>query len=85
MKSSLVEGEIINIGSGIPIKIKDIIKKISGHYKFKNIIFNKIKLRKEEALRVYPNLDKVQLILKWYAKINFATGLKKTIKFYNEN
>lgn len=85
MKNSSVKGEIINIGSGIPIKIKDIIKNIANHYKSGNPIFNKIKLRKEETLLVYPNLDKVKKILKWKAKINIVTGLKKTIEFFNGN
>ena len=85
MKSCSVKGKIINIGYGKPIQIKNIIKNISNFYKSENAIFNKIKLRTEETLRVYPNLDKVKKILKWKAKINFKTGLKKTIKFYNDN
>ena len=84
-KSSEARGEIINIGCGIPLKIKNIINKIVKYYKLGNPQFNKIKLRKEERIKIYPNLDKAKKLIKWKAKINFLKGLKKTIKYYNAN
>ena len=44
-----------------------------------------IKLRKEEQMIIYPNLTKAKKILKWKAKNNFVTGLKKTISYYNSH
>jgi dTDP-glucose 4,6-dehydratase len=84
-KSSEAKGEILNIGYGIPLKIKNIIYKIVNYYKLGNPQFNKIKLRKEERIKIYPNLDKAKKIIKWTPKIDFLTGLKKTIKYYNAN
>jgi len=85
LKSSKAKGEIINIGYGFPLKIKNIINKIVNYYKLGNPQFNKIKLRKEEKIKTYPNLDKAKKIIKWSAKIDFSKGLKKTIKYYNAN
>lgn len=85
LKNSKVKGEIFNIGSGKPLKIKRIIKKIVTYYKSGKPQFNKIKLRKEEQLKIYPSLFKIRKILKWKAKINFSEGLKKTIQYYNAN
>jgi len=85
LKKKKVEGEIFNIGFGKPFKIKNIIKKIVKYYKSGSPQFNKIKLRKEEQMEIYPNLSKIRKILKWKAKIKFSEGLKKTIKYYNAN
>ena len=85
LKNSKTEGEIINIGSGKRLTIKVIIKKILRYYKSGNPQFNKIKLRKEEQMKIYPSLSKINRIIKWKAKINFSEGLKKTIQYYNAN
>lgn len=78
-------GEIINIGSGKVVQIKKIIKKIINYYKSGKPDFNKIKLRKEEQIKIYPSLSKVRKILNWKARIKFSEGLRKTISYYNEN
>jgi nucleoside-diphosphate-sugar epimerase len=84
-RSSKARGEVINIGYGFPLKIKNIINKIVSIYKLGNPLFNKIKLRKEERMKIYPNLNKAKKLIKWKAKTNFSKGLKKTIKYYNAN
>jgi len=78
------DGNIINIGSGKPKKIKKIIEYIkfltNGGYPQ----YGKIKLRKDEVLKIYPNIQKAKRKIKWKPKISFEKGLKKTIKFYDE-
>lgn len=83
LKSLKARGEIINIGYGTPLKIKNIIYKIVNYYKSGKPQFDKIKLRKEERIKVYPNLNKAKKIINWEKKINFSKGLKKTIEYYN--
>ena len=78
-----VEGKIINIGSGKAIKVKQIIKKIVKFYKSGRPLFGKIKLRKEEMIKVYPSLLKARRLLGWKAKVPFDKGILKTISFYN--
>jgi UDP-glucose 4-epimerase len=85
LKNSQVKGQIFNIGSGKPLKIKNVIKKIVRYYKSGKPQFNKIKLRKEEQIKIYPSLSKIKKVLKWKAKMNFSQGIKKTIKYYNVN
>jgi len=77
-------GEIINIGSGKPRKIRNIIENIKKISKGGHPQFGKIKLRKDEILKLYPNIQKAKSIINWKPKISFAKGLKSTIKFYNE-
>ena len=77
-------GQIINIGSGKPIKIRKIIKYIKKISKGGYPQFGKIKLRKDEILKLYPNIKKARNIIHWKPKVSFEKGLKLTIKFYNE-
>ena len=78
-------GKIINIGSGRPIKIKKIIKKIRNYFKKGNPLFGKLKLRKEEILKIYPDLKNVKNILNWRPREDFNSGIKKTINFYQRS
>lgn len=78
-------GKIINIGSGYPIKIKKIIKKIRKYFKKGNPLFGRIKLRKEELLKIYPDLKNAKNILNWKPRVDFNSGIKKTINFYQRN
>ena len=56
---------IINIGNGKPTKIKDVIKKISRIAKGGKPQFGKIKYRKDENMKVYQNIKKAYIKLKW--------------------
>ena len=76
-------GQIINIGSGKPKKIKNIIKNIKKIANGGYPQFGKIKLRKDEILKLYPNITKAKNLIKWKPKISFKKGLKLTIKYYN--
>lgn len=78
-------GKIINIGSGYPIKIKKIIIKIRKHFRKGNPLFGRIKLRKEEALKIYPDLKNSRNILNWKPRVDFNSGIKKTINFYQRH
>ena len=84
LKSKKAIGQIINIGTGKPKKIKNIIKYIKKTLKGGDPQFGKIKLRRDEILKIYPNIKKAKKILNWNPKISFNKGLKLTIKSYNE-
>jgi len=74
--------EIYNVGSGRPIKIKQVINIIKSSIGLGNPEFGKIKMRKDEIKNSYPNISKVRNKFKWIPKINFRKGIKNTIKFY---
>ncbi len=78
-------GQIINIGTGKPKKIKKIIEEVrkicGGGYPQ----YGKIKIRKDEILNLYPNIKKAKHKIKWEPKISFYKGIRSTIKFYNEH
>ena len=73
------KGQIINIGSGKPIIIKNIIEYIKKIVKGGYPLFGKVKLRKDEILKVYPDINKAKNKINWRPKISFKKGLKVTI------
>lgn len=82
LKNKKTNGEIINIGSGMPLRIRDLIKKICFIVGSGKPIFGKIKMRKDEIKALYPNIKKAKRILNWKPKISLNDGLKKTIQYY---
>ncbi len=84
MTNKNARGQIINIGSGKPKKIRNIIKLVKKILKGGYPQFGKIKLRKDEILKLYSNINKAKKKINWIPKISFEEGLKSTIKHYNE-
>ena len=77
-------GQIINIGSGKPKKIRNIIKRVKKILKGGYPQFGKIKLRKDEILKLYPSIKKAKKKIDWKPKISFEKGLQSSIKYYYE-
>jgi len=73
------KGQIINIGSGEPRIIKNIIEYIKKISKGGFPLFGRVKLRKDEILKSYPDISKAKNKINWRPKISFRKGLKVTI------
>ena len=73
---------IYNVGSGKPVKVKIVLKNIQNLISKTKINFGKLAMRKDEPIKLYPNINKVKKEFKWSPKTSLSTGLKKTIKFY---
>ena len=85
LNNKKAEGEIINIGTGKPKKIKNIINLIKNKIKSGYPQFGKIKLRPEETVKIYPKISKAKKVLGWRPKIKFKSGLSSTIKSYQHD
>ncbi len=83
LQSDIV-GEILNIGHYRSFKIKDIIMRIKKTTKKGYPDFGKVKMRKDEIIKLYPNIDKIKKTINWKPKVSFNSGLKKTIKYYKK-
>ncbi|MFA4823694.1 MAG: NAD(P)-dependent oxidoreductase [Methanoregula sp.] len=82
-RNTQAQGQIINIGSSVPIKIADIaekIEKLIGKNGFVNI--GKKPYRKNEVMEYYVDVKKAEDILGWKAKTSLEDGLKETIAYY---
>jgi len=85
IKSSKSKGQIFNIGSGKPIKVKNVIEKIKKISKGGIPLYGKIKIRKDEIKKLYPDIKKIRKEINWRPNIPFDKGLKSIIKFYKDN
>ena len=83
-KVKKANGEIFNIGTGKPIKLKVLVNKIKKYIKGGKPIFGVKQLRKDEINKIYPNMDKTINFFKWSPRISIDKGLLKTIKFYKK-
>lgn len=84
LKNKKTNGQIINIGSGKPYNIKKLILKICRLIGSGKPNFGKIKLRKDEIIKLYPNISKAKKILMWKPKISLNLGLKRTINYFKK-
>ncbi len=85
LKSNKNNGEVINIGSQKPIKIKKLIHKIVKLVGKGKPNFSRIKIRLDEPLKLYPDITKAKRILNWSPKYSLEKGLIKTINYYKKN
>ncbi len=80
-------GEVYNIGSGVPISVLDTLKaiiKIAGKGSYKLIAFPEDK-KKIEVGDYYADHSKFSNTTGWEPKTSFEEGLEKTIKYYEKN
>ena len=79
-------GNIINIASGNPVSIREMIEKvclISGSGK---PLYGRVNYRPGENMSLYANISKAKRILNWVPTTNIDKGLKKTIDWFeNDN
>ena len=84
IKSEKVNGHILNLASGKPMKIKNVIRKVVDIVGSGNPRFGDIKYRSKENLSLYADISKAKELISWEPKIDFDLGLKKTIDFYSK-
>ena len=78
-------GEVINIASGIPIAIKDVIKTVKELIGGGKPIIGGLKYRKGESMKLYADIEKAKIILGWEPKYEFRDSLRKVIDWYAKN
>jgi len=75
-------GEVVNIASGTPITVRNIIEtvmEITGRGK---PIWGAVEYRTGENMKLYADISKVKKLLNWRPKTSLYEGLVKTIKYY---
>lgn len=76
-------GEIFNIGSGRPYKIKDVAYRIASFLKKESLLEIGAKdYRKAEIMSYYADISKAKSCLDWVPQVDIDEGLKRTIESY---
>ena len=82
LKSKKATGEVFNIGSGKPTKIKRVVNQVCKIIGKGEPQFGKISYRKGENMKLYPNINKARIKLRWKPKMNFNRGIKIVINSF---
>ena len=78
-------GEIINLGSGKEISVKELalkIREMAGSSI--NLNFGALPYREHEIWRMFNDCEKAERFLGWKCQIDLEDGLRKTIAWYKE-
>ena len=79
-------GEIINLGSGVFLKIKDVVNRINRLLKPPiKVNFGAKPYRPLDNMKFYMDSLKAKKLLNWRASTKFDAALLKTIQWYNKN
>ena len=82
LKNHKARGQVINVGFGTALNIKEIINQVVKLCKGGKPEFGKIKLRKDENMITYPNISKLKKILLFKPKVSFKKGIEMTVNSY---
>ena len=78
-------GQVYNIGSNKPIKIKKVVQIIRSIIKKGIPVYGSFTLRKNENIKLFPNIDKISKEIGWKPKFTLYEGLIKTIEYLKKN
>ena len=78
-------GEIINLASGVPLSIREIIETIQELIGSGSPDFGKISYRNGENMTLFADILKAKKILGWSPKVGLNEGLERTINHFRLN
>lgn len=79
-------GRVINLASGRPVSIRDMIEQVRDVVGQGKPEFGKVPYRVGENMALWADVAVARELLDWSPKVSLDTGLKRTIEFYrNEN
>lgn len=80
-----INGEIINIGSGQPIQIAQLVQQVEKILNVKGLAQpGAIQYRKTEQMNYWLSISKAKELLKWKNETSLTDGLEKTIHWIQE-
>ena len=85
MNSGGLEGEVLNIGSGIELSILDVAGGILSVLGKPEDLVSMVTDRPGHVMRHAVKTDKIESVLGWKAEIDFETGLRMTVEWYKQN
>ena len=77
-----VNGEVINIASGQPIAIREVVEMVQKTINFGVPKFGEIPYRKAENMSLYADVTKSKKLLNWTPKVPIEDGISRTIQSF---
>jgi len=76
------KGQIINVASGSPISIKDMINKAASLIGKGRAVFGARPYRQGENMELFADIGSASKVLQWSPSVSVDEGLRKTIEYY---
>lgn len=74
---------VLNVGSGKPVTVNKVINLIKNYINLGKIsVDRQKKMKKNELLKLYPNISLVKKIYNWRPNTELSEGIKLTVNFY---
>jgi len=83
-KNSLVNGELINLASGVPVTVRSVVEKVQKEVGKGMPDFGAVPYRNGESMELYADISKAENILGWRPEITLAKGIEKTVSEYRD-
>ena len=80
-----LNGEVINIGTGIDIDVKCIAEKITDMMGKPRSLINNVGERPGQVSRHTSSTEKAKNLLDWSSSISFEEGISRSIQWYSDN
>jgi len=74
-------GQVFNVGSGLPISIKDVICKVCEILKKGQPQFGEVHYRSNESMALYANINKIKTVIGWSPIVSLDAGIAMTAKW----
>jgi len=78
------KGRVINIASGIPVSIRDMINKVAALIGKGRPVFGARPYRQGENMELFADISVAKDILQWAPAVSIDEGLRKTIEYYQK-
>lgn len=85
MASDGLEGEVLNIGSGIELSILQVADRILKALRKPHTLIRRVKDRPGHVRRHAVSTEKIRSLLGWKAEVDFERGLEMTVEWYLNN
>jgi len=79
-----VVGEIINLASGEPVAIREVVEQVQNIVGLGIPEFGKVPYRVSENMELYADISKARKLFDWRVKMTLASGIKETVKSFRE-
>ncbi len=80
--SEKTTGQVLNLASGIPVCIRDVIHKVTVLVGGGKPRFGALPHRNNENMELYASIEKARTLIGWSPGTALDSGLNKTIQFY---
>lgn len=82
LENSQAQGEIINLASGSPIEIRQVMDNVIKLAGGGRPQYGKIPYRTGENMALFADISKAKKILNWKPQISLVDGIAKTLEYY---